>query len=1073
MPIVTVPEVVWITPLRTVDPPPWTTQPDGSQLFVGSLMEPSEEATESVSLVQREAIEFNRSVPTIQPRRLRPYQVECVDAVFAAWNAGHKSPLIVLATGCHRAGQHVLMADGSSRAVEDIRVGDQLLGPGGGARNVTALCRGEDEMYEIRPVKGSSWFVNRDHILTLVKTNRRASESESESETKDVSVGEWLSWNDHQKHLWKLFRSGAVERFPARADECLPIDPYFVGVLLGDGTLWKSAVEVSKPDPEIRDECERQADLWGLNFRNKEMRAGRCPIWTLTSDGTRPNRLLDAMRDLGLTNVSCRDRTVPERYLYANRSSRMELLAGLLDTDGHQESGKSGFEFSSASKKLADQVAFISRSLGFYASVACRNKRCQTGAVGAYYIVLVNGDGVDQIPLRLERKRSPPRRQKKNVLRSGFKVVPTGTREPFYGFVLDGDHRYLLDDFTVTHNSGKTVVAAEVVRRFRAEHPGFGHRVWFLAHRKKLLDQSYRTIKMIDPEATCGIVQGSRRDVGKNVTIASVDTLANRGRFDHALTGSNDQLRGLRASPPALVILDECHHATSPKWQRVISWIKEASPNCVFLGLTATPGRTDGTSLDSVFDCVAYQRNIFQLLEDGYLVPPVGFKVNLHVDLRVIPTENGDFKKAPLSKVMNQPDVRKAVVDGYLRLGNDRKMLAFCVDVAHAKDLAETFRSHGVQARHVDGSMKEPDVEATLQAFSEGKTRILTSCDILTEGYDDPSAQGVIFARPTQSQLVYVQAIGRALRLHPSKQDALILDCVGSSDEYKLAQLATLAGLNSIEKGKGKLGGAPEDVEITQAHVGGIDATRIDFNIVRARASKWSWRETRFGWMVQIPRVGYFLLAWSKNDRSVVDIKFHDMRDGRRDSPPSIIATQMDFDMAYGLVEAEIDRLFSARTSRARINEDESSDPMEAMRDAVAQGISGELFSPEELMKKDAGWRDKPTTERQRRALLDVGVKPESVPATAGEATDLYSVLLVERNAKMREPATEKQKKLIVSRKLATHDEAERMTKKQAAGIIVAFLKQKEADRRDRQAEEEASARFDEADESLFDGADE
>jgi superfamily II DNA or RNA helicase len=930
-------------------------------------------------------------------------------------------------------------------------------------------------MFEVRPQKTASWVVNGDHVLSLVKTGEgrkdraKAARGIDTTGIVDVTVREWLAWGKTQKHVHKLFRPDAVD-FPDGSDDTsLTIEPYFLGVLLGDGSLTKLCAEVTKPDDEIRDECQRQADLHGLRMVGKNS-DGRCMTWAIVAEqghaGHGKNTLVNKMRALGICPGRCEDRFVPKNYLNASRDARMQVLAGLMDTDGHQEKGKSGYEFSSKSRQLAEDVVFLARSLGFHSSGAFpMEKGCQTGAVGTYWRVLVDGAQLHRLPVRIPRKKAPVRLQKKDPLRAGFTIVPTGTTEPFYGFTLDGDQRYLLADFTVTHNSGKTVVAAEIVRRLRAANPGFAYRIWFLAHRKELLNQTYKTMKFIAPETTCGIVQGSRDDVGKFVTIASIDTLDSRARFDRAATGRNPNLHSLVARPPSLVIIDESHRATSATYGRVLSWIRELNPNCLFLGMSATPGRTDGTALDRVFDCVAYERNAFQLIEDGFLVPPVGFRVDLNIDLDLIPTDTGEFKKAPLSKVMNQPAIRQAVVEGYQRYGDARKMLAFCVDVAHAKDLADQFRQNGIQARHVDGTMKEGDRDATLQAFAEGRTRILTSCDVLTEGYDDPSAQGVIFARPTNSQLVYIQGLGRSLRLHPSKKDALVIDCVGNSQKHKIVQLASLAGLQEISGIKGNPRPAAEQPEIGDAEVGGLNAHRIDFRIIRQRQSKWSWRETRFGWTVSIPRVGYFLLAWASADRRTADVKFHDMRDGKRDAPPLILSTALDFEMAYGLVEQEIERLFSARTSRARIK-DKETDATGAARDILDEGVSGELFSPEELMRNDADWRNKPTSERQRAALVDIGVKVESVPGTAGEASDLFSVMTIERNAKMREPATLKQRQFVVRAKLATHAEAEAMTKKQAAGLIVRFLAEKKSAK-------EADERFNAEDEAELEEPDE
>jgi superfamily II DNA or RNA helicase len=1050
VPVVTVPEIVWLTPLRLLDHAPWTRQPDGEELLVGDMMEPSEDAEASVSLAVREMAAFENSTPRIDARALRPYQDECVEAVFRAWSSGKKAPLIVMGTGCHRAGQCVLMYDGSTKLVEDVVVGDLLMGPDSKPRRVLRLCRGTGPMVRIIPTKGESWVVNDEHVLSLYKIAKNSAPAFPSEGARciDMTVREYEGKSATFKWLAKLYRVGVD--FPERDPG--PIDPYFMGLYIADGSMAIDGhVGVSKPDPEVLAVCLEQAAVWGLQLRTRAGSPDRCPTHSFVGGSQGQvrvggNRLLNELRGLGLMGIPSEARFIPDAYKLGSRKVREELLAGILDGDGSLGNGH--YDWISKSERLANDLAFVVRSLGRAAYVKKCSKSCQGGFTGTYWRVSISGD-LSHLPMRIPRKRMAPRRQIKSVLRTAFKTRRTGTVEPFYGFTLDGDQRYLLDDFTVTHNSGKTVCAAEIVRRLRAQHPGHDYRVWFLAHREELLDQTYRLIKLMVPEATCGIVQGARNDVGKFVTIGSVDTLAGRDtpagrrRFEEATTGHNQSVHSIVARPPSVVILDEAHHATSPKWRRLVDWVRAANPNVLLLGMTATPGRTDGTALDAVFDGVAYERNAFQLIEDGYLVPPVGFRVNLNIDLDVIPTESGEFKAAPLSKVMNQPAINQAVVEGYQRYGDGRKLLAFCVDVQHAKDLAEQFRQMGIQARHIDGTMKKADRDAVKQAFTEGKIRILTSCDVITEGYDDPSAQGALFARPTNSQLVYIQALGRALRLHPSKRDALIIDCVGNSQKHQLAQLASLAGLADITSGDGKPKPAMEGPEIGDAAVGGIDAQRIDFRVLRQRASKWSWRETRFGWMVSIPRIGYFLLAWTTNDRRTTDIKFHDMREGKRDTPPMVLSAGMDFDMAYGLVEQEIERLFSARTSRARLK-DKEEDAMGAARDVLEEGVSGELFSPEELMRSDANWRNNPTSERQRAALIDIGVKPGSVPATAGEASDLFSVMTIERNAKQREPATDKQKAMIVQQKLATYDEAKVMTKKQAAGLIVRFLKEKE-----------------------------
>lgn len=139
---------------------------------------------------------------------LRPYQREAIDAVNAAEMTGVTRSLIALPTGCHRAGQEILMHDGSIWPVEDVRVGDRLMGPDGQPRMVLALARGTGPMMEIRPVKGTPWVVNDEHILTLVETQEKRHgryPSQRGGTIRDVALPDWWQWSKNRKHRHKLF----------------------------------------------------------------------------------------------------------------------------------------------------------------------------------------------------------------------------------------------------------------------------------------------------------------------------------------------------------------------------------------------------------------------------------------------------------------------------------------------------------------------------------------------------------------------------------------------------------------------------------------------------------------------------------------------------------------------------------------------------------------------------------------------------------------------------------------------------------------------------------------------------
>lgn len=377
-----------------------------------------------------------------------------------------KSNIILLGpSGCHRKGQLVLMFDGTLRAVEDVKVGDQLMGPDSTPRTVQELHRGVESMVEIIPFKGDPWVVNEGHILTLVRTcYNGGSGYRPANEIKDVALRDYLSWSRTQKSVHKLFRVPVT--FEAQR-EPLPLDPYFLGVLLGDGSLTHTP-RVTTEDPEILQEVERQAARFELNVSKYHYDEEDCPSYALCRDhgGVRGEEAINpiAMRlaRLDLLNVTGEGKFIPQVYKTASRQDRMALLAGLIDTDGSFDETGVGFDFVNKSEELVRDLAFVARSLGFAAYPTPCVKKSQNGTEGVYHRVFISGV-VSEIPTRIPHKKATERRSNKDVLRTGFKTRPLPSEE-YFGFVLDGDHRYLLDDFTVTHNTGKTHLARAVAR---------------------------------------------------------------------------------------------------------------------------------------------------------------------------------------------------------------------------------------------------------------------------------------------------------------------------------------------------------------------------------------------------------------------------------------------------------------------------------------------------------------------------------------------------------------------------------------------------------------------------------
>lgn len=576
--------------------------------------------------------------------------------------------------------------------------------------------------------------------------------------------------------------------------------------------------------------------------------------------------------------------------------------------------------------------------------------------------------------------------------------------------------------------SGKTIVAAELMTRM---HIRRGARSLFLAHRKELLEQTVEKMRLVSAELGVGLVQSKSDELGRHVTVASIQTVGHH-------KGKRLQ-RVLDHGPYDIVVCDEAHHAVTDQWMRVLNTLQEQNPDVWIVGMTATPGRADGVALDRVFDTVAFERQLTDMIRDGWLVPPKGFRVELNVNLDQVDRDSktGDFVQSQLAKVMNTPQVNTAVVHSWMKYGFDRKTLVYAVDVAHAEALSQEFNDAGYTAEVVHSKTKKRDRTAMLKRFREGKTKLLINVNVLTEGYDEPSAEAVLFARPTQSQTWFIQGLGRGLRLYPTKTDCLVLDCVGNSERHNIVQLSSLAGFepDHMEEAERRKGDDNEDEDVPV--VSGVEIRGRDVDISRTMArTRYQWRETEFGFVLQIPRVGYYLVAWHDKGKTKATVEFYDQRPGRRDDPPRTVLQQpVAFEIAFGLVNSEMDRFFNARGKRKNAPEKDEPDASEIETNFIDldEGVDEDTYVPEAMMLQDAKWRDQPISDKQRVLLVKLGVKERSIPETMGEASDLIGIMQVRRDAKMRLPATRKQLSYLHLNHLPV---VKNMTKRQAARLI-------------------------------------
>lgn len=327
--------------------------------------------------------------------------------------------------------------------------------------------------------------------------------------------------------------------------------------------------------------------------------------------------------------------------------------------------------------------------------------------------------------------------------------------------------------------AGKTVVFSELAKLARRQ-------VLVLAHREELLDQARAKLEAaLAGQRVVAIERGAARAPAEaKILVCSVRSL-----HEERLA------RVLRGRDVGLVIYDECHHAAADDNRRVLRHLGAFDPawTGTLLGFTATTSRGDGKGLDEIFERIVYTRTLPEMIEDGYLAPLRGYRMSTSADLSRLAATGLDFREDELEAAVDIEERNALVARSIQELARDRRTLAFCVTVNHARNLCRSLNLLGVPAGLVHGAMAAEPRARALADFRAGRTQVLTNVAVLTEGFDDPGVSCVAMARPTRSEGLYAQCVGRGTRLFPGKQDCLILDFVDVS-QLSLCTLPSLFG---------------------------------------------------------------------------------------------------------------------------------------------------------------------------------------------------------------------------------------------------------------------------------------
>jgi len=487
-------------------------------------------------------------------------QIEPVNALLSAChNVG--GGILNCSTGlgkCHKIDTEILMFSGKIKLVQDIVVGDLLMGDDSTPRKVLSLARGKDIMYDIIPTKGEKYTVNQEHILCLrVSSNPNISKSNinkswqvrwfenfsfkckrfkindklgtiefmktiKQQEIVEIAVKDYVKLPKSIKHILKGYKI-AIDF----DEKPLNFDPYIIGLWLGDGT--STCSQITNQDSTILHYLKSQLPKFScyLQFNNGYI-----------GDGSGKYNSNNFLNELKIQNL-IGDKHIPDIYKYNSRENRLKLLAGLLDSDGSLVDDKCTFDFSQKSEKLIDDTIYLARSLGFACYKSKQVKGCwykNAYKKNYYYRICISGN-TSEIPTLCPRKRANQRRQIKNVLNTGIKVKQLDI-DNYYGFEIDGNHRYVLGDFTVTHNTFMTI---NVISKLKIK-------TIVIVNKISLMHQWHSELKRFIPGIEVGFIQGQKNiDVeDKHVVIAMLQSLS---RVDYPDSLFNDI---------GLTVTDEC-----------------------------------------------------------------------------------------------------------------------------------------------------------------------------------------------------------------------------------------------------------------------------------------------------------------------------------------------------------------------------------------------------------------------------------------------------------------------------------------------------------------------------------
>lgn len=697
---------------------------------------------------------------------LRPYQKEAVDAGLKFLTGRSKKPGIIVAPcGCHAKGYGILMYDGTIKKVEDIVVGDRVMGDDGTPRTVLELHNGIDDMYEIRPLKGKPFIVNKGHIMSMYRLKDKRKDGPS---IEEVSIGEYIKFAPYHKTILKLRRPNGFDFEESKKN--MPLDPYFLGLCLGDGSI-TSSLSITTQRQEIVEYLYSFVKQYNMYIRVAEKKGtnNKSKSYFLSKGcGRGGNPIINAIKDIGLYNRKSGDKFIPIQYLTSNKENRYKLLAGFLDTDAYYNKSGKGYEYCSKSETMMKQFVLLCRSLG----LLCSGYSCKLVDGVKYYRTGIYGN-LENIPVRVGIRKGANRIINKNPYVVGFKVEYVGKGE-YYGFTTDGNHLYLDEQCFIHHNSGKSLIISKIAHEINRP-------TLVLQPSKEILEQNYAKAVSFGSKptiysASCGIKELSA------MTYATLKSI------------KKDVAR-LKDIGIDTLLVDECHSGYSPEEGSEFMEFMNGFPEAKVLGFTATPCRlrTYSSMLEgnysklnmltkdehNFFKKIVHVTQIQELTSQGFWCPLKYERWSFDESALMLNSTGAEYTNESIKESIVRNGLNNSIYKRLLQLMNERKAILVCMDSIESCNRISEFMNArmGAITGVVTSLTTKKKREQIISDFKEGKLKVVFNYSTLATGFDFPELDCVMFGRPTFSYSTYYQILGRAVRIHPDKKEALIVDC--------------------------------------------------------------------------------------------------------------------------------------------------------------------------------------------------------------------------------------------------------------------------------------------------------